>query len=245
MKDLLKEIEKEICKLGEKTDKDKYTSDKKASNLTILDIRIPKLRALEIESFEKQDFKDKVKLVTFAFQNSNISEVLTWLLIQIDKMDKQSLFDSHKEIFRWVDFIENWWHSDAYSKINANILEYALRNDKEKEVLKYFIKWNKSDNSWARRQSIVSLLYYANSREIYMNYETLIGFVKNLLYDEKYYVQKGVGWTIREIYRLFPEKTKKFLMENAANIHPDAWQASTEKLEKSFKDRMRRKRHRK
>jgi len=57
-------------------------------------------------------------------------------------------------------------------------------------------RWNRASSPWKHRQSIVGLIA-ANFRVL--PFSTLIGFVDALLDDDDYY-QKGIGWTLREIY---------------------------------------------
>ena len=64
---------------------------------------------------------------------------------------------------------------------------------------------------------------------------------------KEYYVQKGVGWTIRETYNVYPVETIKFIDDNIHKIHAHAWYASSEKLPRKLKDKLVEKRryHRK
>jgi 3-methyladenine DNA glycosylase AlkD len=62
--------------------------------------------------------------------------------------------------------------------------------------------------------------------------------VEALLKDPEYYVQKGVGWTLREIYNLHPDATLEFIETNVKSISPAAWQASTEKLKPEIKQQL-------
>jgi len=109
-------------------------------------------------------------------------------------------------------------------------------------VLPTLRKWNKARFHWKRRQSVVSLLEYAQKRKKVLPYKTLIEFINPLLKDEEYYVQKGVGWTLREIYNVFPQETLGFFYINLHNIKPLAYTAATEKLDKKTKKELNEKR---
>ena len=51
-----------------------------------------------------------------------------------------------------------------------------------------------------------------------------------LLDDDHYYVQKGVGWALREAWNVYPEETFEFLKKHAHRIATAGWTAATEKL---------------
>ena len=89
---------------------------------------------------------------------------------------------------------------------------------------------------WKRRQSVVELIEYARKRQRFLPFDLLINQVEQLLGDNDYYVQKGVGWTIREIGNAYPDQTRAFLEHNAARLSAQAWTSATRKMERQQKD---------
>lgn len=69
----------------------------------------------------------------------------------------------------------------------------------------------------------MSLLEYASKRSRFLPFVKLISFVDQLLEDSEYYVQKGVAWTIREIYNVYPIETLEYLEKNILRIQPEAF----------------------
>ncbi len=130
----------------------------------------------------------------------------------------------------WLKRVDCWEHSDDLSKIFADTLE-----QQPDWVLPVLSKWNRARNPWQRRQSVVALLEYTQKRKQVQPYDTLISFVEPLLDDQEYYVQKGVGWTLREIYNAYPEEMTAFFSDRYPDIKPTAWSAATEKLDKKLK----------
>lgn len=148
--------------------------------------------------------------------------------------EKKSLSkDQFRAISRWIDRCDNWAHSDGLSSIYALALE-----ENPDLVLPVLQNWNSSDNPWKRRQSVVSLLYYSRARKKVQPFEVMIELVQALLRDNDYYVQKGVGWTLRELYNRYQERTLRFISDNVNVISPAAWQATTEKLSVSTKKQL-------
>ena len=85
---------------------------------------------------------------------------------------------------------------------------------------------------------MVSLIEYASRRKRFLSFQELIAFIEPLLDDNEYYVQKGLGWTLREIYNAYPQETARFIQRNVLRIAPLAWSAATQKLGKTDKAKL-------
>jgi 3-methyladenine DNA glycosylase AlkD len=168
--------------------------------------------------------------------HSSLFEAMTQALFFVsqnrDAFDTKALFATTKN---WVDKIDNWAHSDGLSDIFSYLLE------KDAAVIYPQIKiWNKSENPWERRQSIVALLEYSKKRKKVLPVSKLLPLVKSLLSDENYFVQKGIGWTLREIGNVYPKETWIFLVEHHAKITSVAFSPAIEKLSVKEKDELKR-----
>ncbi len=164
----------------------------------------------------------------FIWKNSECFEVMSSALYFYQgKSLSKSEFQKLKT---WVNRISCWEHSDDLSKIYATVVE-----DNPEWIIPSLKNWNKSKNSWKRRQSVVSLIEYARKRKRVLPFNDLISFVEPLLQDKEYYVQKGLGWTIREIYNVYPKETLGFIKKNLQKISPIAYSAAIEKLDIKLK----------
>ena len=54
--------------------------------------------------------------------------------------------------------------------------------------------------------------------------------IVHLVADKEYYVQKGVGWALREIHNVYPEETFAWLKENIRSISAIAFSPAIEKM---------------
>jgi len=138
------------------------------------------------------------------------------------------------KLMDWAGDLTNWAHSDGLSSIYARFLE-----DAGKPVDHRLLDWNRSDNPWLRRQSVVSLLFYTRHRRKLPAIGRVLGAVEPLLGDAHYYVQKGVGWTIREAYQVDEKTTMQFIERHLLTIQPPAYTAAVEKLAPADKLRLR------
>jgi 3-methyladenine DNA glycosylase AlkD len=188
----------------------------------------------------KKDGENLMPLIHDAFTKSDIYEVKNAALLLAEynfkTIDKRSLY---KTLSSWVGYIDNWGHSDTLSKLLTRFLEM---NEFEKPFLETLKKWNKHKNPWLRRQSMVALLYYSRTKDQHPPFKTIIALVSTQLEAKEYYVQKGLGWTLRESYNVYPELTYKFVSDNFHKVSPVAFTAAIEKMSEKEKTILKQKR---
>lgn len=187
--------------------------------------------------------KDEVNLLAMideAFTKSDVYEIKNAALLVAEynfkATDKKQLY---KTITGWVNSVDNWGHSDTLSKLYTRFLEME---EFEKVFLNTLKKWNRHKNPWLRRQSMVALLYYARTKNQHPAFKTIIAFVSTQLEAEEYYVQKGLGWTLRESYNVYPDLTYKFVFDNFHKVSPVAFTAAIEKMSDKEKTILKQKR---
>lgn len=77
----------------------------------------------------------------------------------------------------------------------------------------------------------MGLLFYSRFRKTkHLSWAQIKTFIDPLLDDSDYYVQKGVGWTLREAYAWYPKEVFDYIYTNCGQIDPAAWYACTEKM---------------
>lgn len=141
-----------------------------------------------------------------------------------------------KYLTQMVDRCDNWLHSDAISALLSAALEDCP------ERLSLFKKWNHDKNPWRRRQSIISLHYYSRLRKKTLPSSVTLPLIEALLDDSHFYVQRAVGWALRECYNVDPQNTLLFLEKNITRVAPAGYYAATEKLNAATKRRLLEKR---
>jgi len=134
----------------------------------------------------------------------------------------------------WQEEVSDWPLCDSLSKINTKVLETY-----PSEVYVKLSEWNKSDDLWKRRQSVVSLLYYSRTKKTFLPFDKIAALVAHLITDKEYYVQKGVGWTLREMYNVYPAETVDFLRQHIKSISAIAFTIAIEKMSGEEKDSLK------
>lgn len=186
-------------------------------------------------SFSELDHAEQAVIWDYIWQNSSHFEVSSQAIMYFESLKLKLTFKDWKFLKEWTPRIDNWAHSDGLSNLYATLHEHH-----QDKIYPVFQKWNISSHLWERRQSIVGLFYYSSLRKNNVPaYKKVIDLLLPLIEDEEYYVQKGVGWTIRETFNVYPERVYGFLEKNAAKLHPAAWQAATEKLSPEAKNNLK------
>lgn len=207
------------------------------SQLRYLGLRVPDLHlALKKGfSFSGRSPDEQAKIWDEVWWSSDCYEVMA-LALGWFYLPKQSALCLRKWplLKRWSSRIDNWAHSDSLSGIYAR-----LHEEDSAKLYPTFQKWNVSRNPWLRRLSIVSLIYYSSQREKVLPAKQILSLVEPQLDHEHYYVQKGVGWTLRECHNVYPDVTYAFLEKHITRLSSYAFSASTEKMSPSKKARLK------
>jgi len=138
--------------------------------------------------------------------------------------NQAALHEMWPVIVRWQDQVDDWGLCDSLAKIYTKIL-VIMPN----EAYAQLEKWNKDKDPWKRRQSLVSLLYYSRTKKQHPTFNQLERLVTPLLPDKEYYVQKGLGWTLREMYNVYPHEMLAWLKQHIKSISSIAFTIAIEK----------------
>jgi 3-methyladenine DNA glycosylase AlkD len=225
MENFLKEVEK---KLKQKRRENPFVVSIYNTKSKVLAVPVPIQRKISIEgfSFSANDFIELKKIWKFIWDNSNILEVRSQSLFFYEqKKHNPDLIKYFPELKEFVSRLDNWAHSDILSDLFSRILEKDF-----KKISPTLSKWNKSKNPWMRRQSIVSLFYYQKLRNKKPPLDYVLEMISPLLKDNDYYVQKGVGWTLREAIQVYPKEVGKFIDQFVNDLSPIAFTTVCEKL---------------
>lgn len=129
-------------------------------------------------------------------------------------------------IVLWQDKVDDWSLCDALAKIYTKVLVVAPQ-----EVYEQLKKWNTDESLWKRRQSLVSLLYYSRTKKQHPVFNQIKQLITPLLPDKEYYVQKGVGWTLRELHNVYPIETLAWLKQDIRLLSSIAFTIAIEKMD--------------
>ncbi|MEZ4754261.1 MAG: DNA alkylation repair protein [Bdellovibrionota bacterium] len=200
-------------------------------------IPVPEIRRLQKAGFSFSEFSHskQSRIWDYIWKNSKYFEALSLCLYYFDSLKVDLTLADWKTLKAWSAQIDNWAHSDGLSSLYANLHESF-----PDKIYPTYLRWNKSSKPWLRRLSVIGLFYYSSSRKTRQPaFNKVLPLLNNLIEDDHFYVQKAVGWTIREMYNVYPKRTWKLLQKEAKKIPAAGWQAATEKLSKVDKESLK------
>lgn len=99
---------------------------------------------------------------------------------------------------------QSWW--DSVDGIASNLLSKYNKQfpAQQKEWLSV---WRESENFWLRRSCLIFQLKYKNNTD----FELLQSLIRENLHDKEFFIQKAIGWSLRQYAKFQPEKVKDFV----------------------------------
>jgi len=128
--------------------------------------------------------------------------------------------------------ILNWAHTDVLS--GQALAHFIVNKIVDIESLK---EWTEASSKWKRRSVPVTLVDVLKTN---IPLKTLFSTIKPLMLDDEKFVQKGLGWFLREAWKLYPKKTEDFLLKWKDSCGRTIIQYATEKMDKENKTRFKR-----
>ena len=117
--------------------------------------------------------------------------------------DKLTINDIPK--FKRLILEKSWW--DTIDNLDMTIGALAL---KDSNVNKILLEWSLDENIWLRRIAIDHQLL----RKEKTNTELLEKILKNNLGQAEFFINKAIGWALRNYSKTNPERVKNFIEEN-------------------------------
>jgi 3-methyladenine DNA glycosylase AlkD len=236
----VQEIEKRLARFPKRTsahNPETYIGGGQ-SNLRYLGLRVPHLNQALKEgfSFSSSESDQVARIWNDVFHHTDCYEVMALALSWFYEPEQRDHLTKHWPILKkWAPRIDNWAHSDELCGIYARILD-----DNRDLVYPTLVRWNRSREPWLRRISIVSLLYYSKLRSNVLPFRKLIGLIEAQIDFDHYFVQKGVGWSLREVGNVYPDLTYRFIEKNIARLSPTAFSPAIEKMSKAQRENLKR-----
>ena len=121
--------------------------------------------------------------------------------------DKLTIDDIPK--FKRLILEKSWW--DTIDNLDMTIGALAL---KDSNVNKILLEWSLDENIWLRRIAIDHQLL----RKEKTNTELLEKILKNNLGQNEFFINKAIGWALRDYSKISPEWVKNFIEKNKENM---------------------------
>ncbi|MCY4128314.1 MAG: DNA alkylation repair protein [Gammaproteobacteria bacterium] len=230
------EVLKELAAIGSPSFALHTPKDRK-SELEYSGVRVPERRKLSRKGFSFFDHPESevISIWDDLFMHSPNGDVLFCALDYLRfRVPKSVSPDLWSVIRNWVKRVENWAHSDEMSWVYSYVLEAYFD-----EVFEDLVMWNKTNELWPKRISIVSLIHYTGKNAVFLPPDVVFPMVERCVDDDRYYMQKATGWVLREMHRGYPNEVEDFLSTHLARIGNSALTRAVERMEKCEREAWR------
>jgi len=166
-------------------------------------------KSIQKKWFDELPYKKDSRLVKtlikllFSQKEREFHYVAIDLLIKIPKKDieiEDSKFIEHLVI------TNTWW--DSVDAIASHFMGKYLEKFPI-EGRKAIENWRKSSNFWLNRTCLLAQMKYRNETD----FELLKSLIIQFLPNKEFFIQKAIGWTLREYSKYNPELVRKFVDE--------------------------------
>ena len=128
----------------------------------------------------------------------------------LDKLEKTIPAKFIKTI-EYLIVTKSWW--DTVDAIASHTVGTHFRRYPEVRE-KYLPKWRNSNNIWLRRTAILFQLNYKKETD----FELLCEIIRENLDSKEFFINKAIGWALRQYARVNPNAVSKFV--KSTPLHP-------------------------
>jgi 3-methyladenine DNA glycosylase AlkD len=180
------------------------------NRFTYFGIKKPKRAVIQKQWFSiiPEDFtrEHKRELVLELWQK----EQREFHYVAMDFMAKWKDKELVSEDSEFIEFLltnHSWW--DSVDALASNYLGRYLRVfPKQRETL--IKSWRKSENRWLRRSCLIFQLRYKSQT----NFELLKSLILEFKHEKEFFIQKAIGWSLREYAKTNPVSVRNFVEES-------------------------------
>lgn len=154
------------------------------------------LKALKKEHLEVLDSNEKRALIQLLWDEEHREcqlVALDWLM----QWKPKEFTASDIDLFEWLITTKSWW--DTVDGIAPNVVgKYArVFPEQMKETLH---RWESHDSFWIRRACLIFQLRYRQETDL----DLLQYFINKFKPDREFFIQKAIGWSLREVSKWNP-----------------------------------------
>jgi 3-methyladenine DNA glycosylase AlkD len=150
----------------------------------------------------------------------------------LNEFSEQFTAATFKEVEKWFEIgIINWGHTDVIC--GMLISQFFEKNIISLEALS---DWRKAKNKYQRRAVPVAMLELISATG---DYALLFDFIEPLMTDNERVVHQGLGWFLREAWKIKKKQTETFLFKWKNDAARVIFQYATEKMTPEQKKRFK------
>ncbi|MCM3488103.1 DNA alkylation repair protein [Alkalihalophilus marmarensis] len=186
----------------------KWSKQYLRNQFEFLGIRTPIRRKLTKQFIKENGLppKEELKEIIFMLWDLPEREYQKAALDILDKTKKDLTVDD----MQWLSQLivkKSWW--DTVDVLSPHIIGYMLSNNSDL-IIAYPDQWIEDENIWLQRSAILYQLYYKGDTDE----NRLFKYILRRKSSTEFFVQKAIGWILREYAKSRPESVRSFVSNN-------------------------------
>jgi len=171
-------------------------------------LKTPLRRNLSKEYFKQSlpPFINVEEIVKDCWQHP--SREMQYIAVELLACYKKQWKKDTIQIIEYILIHKSWWDSVDHAATDLTGPYFKLFPE---QIEKITGRWNKSSNIWLQRSSIMFQKAYKKET----NKELLTKHILHLAVSKEFFVQKAIGWALREYSKTNPVWVKKFVQKNS------------------------------
>jgi 3-methyladenine DNA glycosylase AlkD len=178
------------------------------NQFAFLGIQSPQRRKVCKEHIRQNKLEDGKQLETIVKELWNLQErEFQYCAIELLAFYKKLWEKAIIDLFEFCITTKSWWDTVDFIATECTGPYFKIFPG---QIVHVTSQWNSSENIWLQRSSLLFQKGYKKDTDT----KLLSAYIKNLSFSKEFFVQKAIGWMLREYAKTNPEWVKKFVDSN-------------------------------
>jgi 3-methyladenine DNA glycosylase AlkD len=155
---------------------------------------------------------ERLQEITYDCWNLPQREYQYFIMEVLGKMAKKA-DKSRIALYEYMITHKSWWDTVDYIAAHLAGTHFRLFPELIPETAE---RWMVSGNLWLQRACLLFQLKYKGKTDP----ELMTGFIRQLKGSKEFFINKAIGWILREYSKTDPAWVKGYIEENHANLAP-------------------------
>ncbi|SMF84912.1 DNA-7-methylguanine glycosylase [Paenibacillus uliginis N3/975] len=170
-------------------------------------IQSPLRRELTSQFLKEYGFPHEEQVVETITELWNMNErELQNAALQVIDMRKRKFHQEDIKLIEQITIEKSWWDTVDHIASNHAGHYFSLYP----EQLFIADRWIESDNFWLQRSAILYQLKYKHNTDA----ERLFTYIRKVSESNEFFIQKAIGWSLRQYSKYNPEAVRDFVESN-------------------------------
>jgi 3-methyladenine DNA glycosylase AlkD len=171
-------------------------------------IKTPERRIISkqfFKDYQPKNTEEIIKTAKFLWQQKE--RECHYIAIELLAFHKKKFDETIITVYEEFTITNSWW--DSVDSICSNVLDFYFKKFTH-QILPITTAWNNSENMWLQRNSIMFQKFFNENT----NTSLLAKNILNCAASKEFFIQKAIGWALREYAYTNPNWVRDFVSNN-------------------------------